>query len=490
MLDLTLKLLHMLSIKDPPATQTVLDDCIQMFLDVSLDIGSVKKRTSYQILNRFSKLVCEDKNELGNISHVVFESDQERVRFVTSLHSISSFIISLMGQTLSDGMDVNIWRKLCTLLQKGSNAAINQSCKDVIILCLRFILTLCNSIQLPRTVSEEVRFHFPIFILLYDFSPCQPCSMHLDHREQVSASLLQIAKIFRYGDAGNVLSRCLDCVYTDIPDVLVRIQEEELFGVAEICLSDQSASTSLKASLLRCILISMTSGKSDHNRLLELWSKAHAAVLFCDQTLLAPFQTDLVQCLRESVQISRIQPNYGCLEVDGFCFEFDATENAIADHDRKLLGKRNRELVKDLNDCDAASKIRCTHYSEVPHIPTANKPKVVIDHLHRRNEMNCAATLELALVDGAITSCEFLIENLRNGKNKFSSVESFHQLQSTVMVLDASSCPSIWKKLVVRQCMQPYWSHNAFFDGICYVLTTLLIFAELRSTALFTCPDG
>ena len=159
-LELILKLLHMLSKKDLLAIHAILDDCIQLFLDLCSELlAGLDSCTSHKFLPRFGKLMhSNDRNKYENSSVLLFKSDQERNSIASALRSISSYIIGTMGQTLSDKLDVQIWRNICNNLMHGTTCIKQESRDLVIILSLRLLVSVCAEIQLPRTASEQVRF--------------------------------------------------------------------------------------------------------------------------------------------------------------------------------------------------------------------------------------------------------------------------------------------------------------------------------------------
>jgi hypothetical protein len=265
---------------------------------------------------------------------------------------------------------------------------------------------------------------------------------------QVSSSLLHHSKYHRDGDIGNTLSRCLDYIYDDLPDVLIRVQEEDLFCLADICLNDPLAIASLKKSILRCILISTNYCTRDHIRLLNIWTKAHNAVSCCDCTLLVPFQRDLVLCFRAVAKHSRFALDQGEMEIE--CLLSDSwTPEILSSYN--VLGKRSRCSGRESHEeTVVTSKLQCTRQSEQFPVASITNAKSSFDNFHPRSERDGPTSFEVALIDGAINACESLIEKLRMETNKSSAVLSFCQLQSTIMVLEDLKCPLAWEKIVVR----------------------------------------
>jgi hypothetical protein len=161
-MDLVLKLLHMLSRKDSLALQVFLNDCLNHVFEICTEIYSNKDvRTDRTLFCNFAQLLnvggsCGQYNsELS--SSIRLEDNKQRVLMGEALCSMSIFVMNTMGQTLSDSADNVIWRNLCTNLVRGTmceNREINES---VSLMCLRILLSLCTDVQLPRLVSEQVR---------------------------------------------------------------------------------------------------------------------------------------------------------------------------------------------------------------------------------------------------------------------------------------------------------------------------------------------
>ena len=171
-LQLILKFLNMLSKKDLIATKALLDDSIQLFLEVCLEIlAELEVSSSHKFLSRFSRCMHNnDRNTPENSSVICFECDQERSLFITALCSISSCIVKSTGHIMSDQLDISIWRQICFVLVRG-NACMNQESRNSVMLsCLRLMLSISAEIQVPRTVSEQVWIGHPdeLFDIIFD----------------------------------------------------------------------------------------------------------------------------------------------------------------------------------------------------------------------------------------------------------------------------------------------------------------------------------
>jgi hypothetical protein len=159
-MDLILKLLHMLSRKDSFALLVLLNDCFDHIFDICTEVYSnIDVATDRKLFFHFVQLLNfgggDGQQKIEFSPSIRLDDNKQRILLSEALCSMSIFIMNTMGQTLSDSIDIATWRKLCTNLVRGTceNQEINESLSMV---CLRILKGLCTDIQLPRLVSEQV----------------------------------------------------------------------------------------------------------------------------------------------------------------------------------------------------------------------------------------------------------------------------------------------------------------------------------------------
>ncbi len=163
-MDLVLKLLHMLSRKDSLALQVILNDCLQHFFEICTEIYSNKVVvTDHKLLCNFAQLLhfggSGGQNNTELSPRIRLEDNTQRFLMGEALCSMSIFIMNTMGQTLSDSIEIFTWRKICTNLIRGTSCDNREISESVLQMCLRILVSLCTDIQLPRLVSEQVRLY-------------------------------------------------------------------------------------------------------------------------------------------------------------------------------------------------------------------------------------------------------------------------------------------------------------------------------------------
>jgi hypothetical protein len=261
---------------------------------------------------------------------------------------------------------------------------------------------------------------------------------------QVSAALLYVGRFYARGETGKVLASCLDCIYSDLPATVLRVQAEDLLNLAELCLEDVSSNMQLNATLFRCILISMRHCNFHDERILRLWSLAHAPEMHRD--VLGPFQIALVACLSEAIRLARLSVGeegiteaYSVIPVNG---------ESICDETRQKSGKRPRSIFEHHDSSTTSCSANKRHLHSEHNISIMSE-KSEVDG--RRSQLGSTGgwKLELAVVQAGIRSSAVAMDDLRRDQPSMAK-NGFRQLQSALMVLNLSSCPSAWRHLLVR----------------------------------------
>ena len=202
---------------------------------------------------------------------------------------------------------------------------------------------------------------------------------------------------------------------------------------ADLCLADQLASENLKTVIVRCVRFAMKCCRLEPDKLLHLWALVHNSRSCSEAVSQAALHQELIFCLRDGIRLSRTS-----FSQDGFLLDNQDMEMWESGAD-PALGKRPRVSSYESMEVSFPSKLCCT-------ISLGDSTSLKVGCQAAQTEHREAWFLELALVDKAIKSGE-AIESMNHQKH---SCEYLAELRSAIMVLDASSCPLAWTKILVR----------------------------------------
>jgi hypothetical protein len=267
---------------------------------------------------------------------------------------------------------------------------------------------------------------------------------------QVSATLLYVGRFHACGEIGKVLARCLDCIYRDLPATVLRVQAEDLLNLAELCLEEVSTNLQLITTLFRCISISMRHIVLHDERILKLWFLAHSPEMPRDVT--DSLQIALVSCLSEAVRITRLSVVEEATTTD--YSEILADVENLCDKNRldQKLGKRPRSVSDHSIDVITSTTASGANKRRIrsEHDSTIRSDTSEDDGQYSQIENMGGWKLEFAVVQAGIRSTTMALDDMRQGSGQRSMAENgFRQLQSALMVLNLSSCPSAWRHLLV-----------------------------------------
>ncbi len=275
---------------------------------------------------------------------------------------------------------------------------------------------------------------------------------------QVSATLIYIGKFYARGEISKLLASCLDCIYCELPATVLRVQAEDILDLAEYCLEEESSNLQLKTTLFRCILISMRHCILQDEKILKLWFLAHAPDTQRD--LNGPFQTAIVECLAEAIRLARLSAGEEATTAAYSAMSGEIENlNDNGQNDTKL-GKRSRKIDEiSQTAARSANKRRKCSEQDVP-AQLGNSEDVQYSQVERMGGWK----LELSVVKAGIRSISKAMDDMHEYECQRLMVENgFQQLQSALMVLNLSSCPSAWRHLLVNSSDSVYlWRRYSY----------------------------